>query len=39
MDPIGGWISRRFDVREPTTTLRWRATLAGDCVLRTEIGY
>jgi hypothetical protein len=39
MDPLGGWISRRFDVREPTTTIRWHATLAGDCVLRTEIGY
>jgi hypothetical protein len=39
VEPLGGWISRRFDVREPTTTIRWHATLAGDCVLRTEIGY
>jgi hypothetical protein len=39
MDPIGGWISRRFDVREPTPTLCWRARVAGDCVLRTEIRY
>jgi hypothetical protein len=39
MEPIGGWISRRFDVRTPTTTLRWHATLAGDCLLRTVVSY
>ena len=39
MDPIGGWISRRFDVREPSPTVRWRATLAGNCVLRSCIEY
>ncbi len=39
MDPIGGWISRRFDVREPAPTLRWRALIAGDCVLRTVIDW
>jgi hypothetical protein len=39
MDPIAGWISRRFDEREPSPTLRWQATLAGDCVLRTVIDY
>jgi hypothetical protein len=39
MDPVGGWISRRFDVRKPAPTIRWRATLAGDCVLRTVIDY
>jgi hypothetical protein len=35
--PIAGWVSRRFDVREPADTLVWRARLAGDCVLRTVI--
>jgi hypothetical protein len=36
-DPIAGWVSRRFDRREPSSTLAWRARLAGDCVLRTVI--
>ena len=35
--PIAGWVSRRFDRREPAPTLVWRARLAGDCVLRTVI--
>ena len=39
MDPIGGWISRRFDVREPAPTVRWRATLAGNCTLRSSLEY
>jgi hypothetical protein len=37
MAPRGGWISRRFDVREPSPTVRWSATLAGECVLRSVI--
>ncbi len=36
-EPIGGWISRRFDHKERAPTLVWRARLAGRCVLRTEI--
>jgi hypothetical protein len=32
-----GWVSRRFDRREPAPTLVWRARIAGDCVLRTVI--
>ncbi|MEP7070649.1 MAG: alginate lyase family protein [Usitatibacter sp.] len=35
--PIGGWISRAFDRKQPAPTLVWRARLAGDCVLRTQI--
>ena len=38
-DPIGGWISRRFDSKVPAPTLRWRARLAGDCTLRSQIRY
>ena len=39
VDPIGGWVSRRFDEREPTMTVRWRALLAGECTLRTTIDF
>jgi hypothetical protein len=35
--PILGWISRRFDEKEPAPTIVWRARLAGPSVLRTEI--
>jgi hypothetical protein len=35
LEPIAGWVSRRFDRREPAATLTWRARLARDCVLRT----
>jgi len=35
--PIGGWISRAFDRKQPSPTLVWRARLKGACVLRTEI--
>ena len=35
--PIAGWVSRRFDRREPAPTLVWRARLGGDCVLRTVL--
>ena len=37
--PIAGWVSRRFDVKEPSPTLRWSATLEGECVLRTVLTY
>ena len=36
-DPPGGWISRRFDVRTPATTVSWRSDIQGDTVLRTHI--
>jgi hypothetical protein len=36
-DPIGGWISRRFDRKERAPTLVWRGRLAGRSVLRTAI--
>ena len=35
--PIAGWVSRRFDVKHPAPTLVWRARLAGDSLLRTQI--
>jgi hypothetical protein len=35
--PIGGWVSRAFDRKQPAPTLVWRATLTGRSVLRTEI--
>jgi heparinase II/III-like protein len=35
--PIMGWVSRAFDRREPTSTIVWRARLAGNSLLRTEI--
>jgi hypothetical protein len=35
--PIAGWVSRRFDVKQPAPTIVWRARLAGDCILRTEV--
>jgi hypothetical protein len=37
VDPIAGWVSRRFDVKEPCATLAWRARLAGRTVLRTVV--
>lgn len=35
--PIAGWVSRHFDVRQPAPTLHWRAQLYGTTTLRTEI--
>ncbi len=35
--PISGWVSRRFDEKQPAPTIAWRARLAGDVVLRSEI--
>jgi heparinase II/III-like protein len=37
VDPIGGWISRRFDRKEPAPTLVWCASVRGDALLRTEM--
>jgi hypothetical protein len=35
--PIGGWVSRRFDHKEPAPTVVWQAWLSGTTVLRSEI--
>jgi hypothetical protein len=35
--PIAGWVSREFDRKEPAPTIAWRARLAGNTTLRTEI--
>jgi hypothetical protein len=35
--PIFGWVSRRFDDKQPAPTIVWRCRLQGDVVLRTEI--
>jgi len=37
LEPMAGWVSRRFDVKRAAPTIRWSARLAGDCVLRSEI--
>jgi len=36
-DPIFGWVSRRFDIKEPATTIVWSARLTGSFVLCSEI--
>jgi len=36
-EPIGGWISRRFDHKQPAPTIVWRARLSGDTTLTTRI--
>ena len=35
--PILGWVSRQFDVKLPASTIVWRAKVAGNAVLRSEI--
>ena len=35
--PICGWVSRRFDDKQPSSTIAWRARLKGEVVLRSEI--
>ena len=35
--PICGWVSKSFDEKEPAPTIAWKARLAGDTVLRSEI--
>jgi len=37
VDPIFGWVSRRFDRKEPAPTIVWKAKLTGSTVLRSEI--
>jgi len=37
LDPLGGWVSRAFDRKQPSATIAWRARLAGRTVLRTRI--
>lgn len=36
-DPIGGWVSRRFDVKVPSTTVVWKNRIRNATELRTEI--
>ena len=35
--PIRGWVSRRYDDKCPAPTIVWRARLAGEAVLRSEV--
>jgi heparinase II/III-like protein len=35
--PLAGWISRRFDYKQPAPTIAWHARLRGDVRLRCEI--
>ena len=35
--PILGWVSRRFDDKQPAPTICWRARLTGEVTLRSEI--
>jgi hypothetical protein len=35
--PISGWVSRRFDEKQPAPTIAWRARLKGETILRSEI--
>ncbi len=37
MSPIIGWISRRFDEKQPSPTIWWRAKVSGNAILRSEI--
>jgi hypothetical protein len=36
-EPVLGWVSRRFDVKQPTTTIVWSAPVSGSTILRSEI--
>jgi hypothetical protein len=35
--PVWGWTSRHFDAKQPAPTIVWRARLACDVVLRSEV--
>ena len=37
VDPKAGWVSRGYDMKVPAPTLRWRARISGDRVLRTRV--
>jgi len=36
-EPIGGWVSRAFDRKQPAPTIVWRRRLSSGSTLRTEI--
>lgn len=36
-NPIGGWISRRFDEKNAIDTLRWQGNIVGDTEIVTEL--
>ena len=35
----GGWVSRSFGSKQPSTTVLWHSRITGDTVLRTRIRY
>jgi hypothetical protein len=35
--PICGWVSRRFDEKQPAATISWHSRMVGENVLRSEI--
>jgi len=37
LDPLGGWVSRAFDRKQPAATLAWRARLVGRTILHARI--
>jgi hypothetical protein len=37
IDPILGWVSRRFDDKEPSPSIVWSARLRGNTMMRSEI--
>ena len=37
--PVFGWVSRRFDEKQPAPTIVWRARLTNDVTLRSEICF
>jgi hypothetical protein len=37
LDPIGGWVSRRFDRKQPAPTLVWSARVSGNRTLRSTL--
>jgi len=36
-NPVGGWISRRFDEKTPITTARWVGAIEGETTIVTEL--
>ena len=37
VSPPAGWVSRRFDDKQPAWTIAWRASLEGNCTLESEL--
>jgi hypothetical protein len=35
--PISGWVSRKFDIKQPAPTIFWHGRLTGNSTVRTEI--